>query len=430
MKYFKITFILLSMAVFVSCASPPKNSVERKNVGKHYLYAKLVENEGNYTFADLSSSVNSNKEPWVRLNDMSPMFGIGVEKGCYLGIGLFSVTSSDKKACKSNVKKLFRTESMSGTGKFANGLFLVASFGTSGTGRLTNIVFDRESFDHAVDQALTNTKINVGDLFRTYDNLWVEWNKHKTLHQENKKKNLQAQVSIVDDSGFYKNELIDFSKLINFTPPSFTDPSTAIQAMIVNSNSPSWIKQVAHEKLYPQWEKEVSEFHVTCKHSSEKSFNFTIQCPTLISKSITETGIKKYSVKVVIHSRNFERIIPTEFKGEDQYLSASITSGSVIVKNLSNNFINLNSFSVYYKDKVATLSSLKADLPPLSEYRISLRKFLNQLPNISRKKYSSKMAAKEKIDFGFATKYKIIDLNKEKTLFKKDVFSGIHLAKY
>lgn len=426
---FRITIISIVFFLHGCTSAVVEPSVKKVNDniyhGKHDLFAKLVKINGKYVFKNLTSEYKSKSEPWVRLNDLKPMFVTETEKDCYLGIGLATLgAKKDVEMCGSNDQKLFRVESGDSSQKIANGIMLIVTVGTTGTGRLTNIKFDRNQYEKAVSDALDNTIIDRKELIREHDDLWGEWEYTKRMYAEYKKNNINPYIKVKDKSGLYNKKEVDFSNFVAIQDRELTTPDNIFLLDNITSNTLVNVKKIK-EELKGIWGKEQKSYLVTCKSGVKDGFNFKINCPIEIEKNKA-----KFLVDVTVLSKNIKRLIPNDFVGRDKNLEVQIFNGHIIVRNLTSTFLTLDSLSIYYIDKISTKTLLNLELPPQSEKDISISDFTYRLPNMSRTHYTSNDARKEIIKYGFAAKYTSSNKSIEKTLHKTKEYTGTELAAF
>lgn len=423
---FRLIIILIVFFLHGCTTATTKPSPEIINdntyYGKRPLFAQLVSIKGKYIFQNLTSKYKSKNEPWVRLNDLKPMFTTQPEVECYLGIGIATLgAKKDGEICTTNSHSLFRVERASSPQKIANGIMLAVTLGLTGTGRATNIIFDRYQYERAIAAALVNAKLSRKELLRLHDDLWAEWESEKKSYIAYKNNNINPRIKVIDKSGLYKNNNVGFSKIVTVQEHTLTSPDHKFLLDNVTSDTPDTVMNIK-EKLKTTWKNEKESYLVTCTSGEKNGFNYLINCPKKINKNNTA-----FPVNVTVLSKNIKRLIPHDFVGRDKILEVKILNGEIIARNLTNTYISLNSFSIYYIDKISTKTFLNLELPPYSEKNISLNNFTYKLPSMSRTKYTSNKARKEIIKYGFAAKYTSSDKNIENTLHKTKEYTGIQV---
>lgn len=106
--------------------------------------------------------------------------------------------------------------------------------------------------------------------------------------------------------------------------------------------------------------------------------------------------------------------LPEYFFNKDKSISIEVNNKSMNIVNLTNNYINIESVSMYYNDNIKTIKNLNLKLPPQSvekNYNISsLEHYNNKLIEVKSKN--------QKVNYGFAISYYNQDVDKRNTLYK------------
>jgi hypothetical protein len=135
-------------------------------------------------------------------------------------------------------------------------------------------------------------------------------------------------------------------------------------------------------------------------------------------------------VKVNIKSLNFEKIIPAQFELSDKILKMLKNGDEIILTNFSSKYITIENISFYYNNQISDFNEDKIELPPQCNISKDFRKSFNiNWKSLKFSYMTRKKAESTTIDFGFALKYKILDLNKEQTIYKTHKFNFLDLIK-
>ncbi|MBZ9612338.1 hypothetical protein [Rheinheimera maricola] len=221
----------------------------------------------------------------------------------------------------------------------------------------------------------------------------------------------------------------------------WNDLNTKLQeALVVNDNSQLYDGKPnayifernpieEHFWIKFKWQS-ASDFRVKLQEEVSNHYansRLTLRCDRLDSFHHTISGCDqkwgmtdKLEVKPVVYEidtvRNYG-YAPT-FNASDVHVSAvTDRHGVMSLTNLTDYYVTIDSLSLYVGDEIKNLSNLNLSLPPRS---ISKDLKLSKYSIFSRKSFNNirKADLVKSINIGMAIKYKVADINVEKTLFK------------
>jgi len=165
---------------------------------------------------------------------------------------------------------------------------------------------------------------------------------------------------------------------------------------------------------------QTNDVGIACQFTNVGNFQFSAECPYRIEVDITkpETRVR---VPVVITGRNFSNVFPSSFAARDDRISVLVNGTEINIENLTGQFLSVDTISIYYKGKIESVSS-KLELPPRSSKDIALSGYSQTLARAVVKNLTREVAKSESVKFGVALKYRVIDTNIEKTLFREKTY--------
>ncbi len=137
----------------------------------------------------------------------------------------------------------------------------------------------------------------------------------------------------------------------------------------------------------------------------------------------------EYQVDVQVQSAMYD-MLPFVYKAKDQNIHAVIDNGVLKVTNKTNNFINIESFTIYWGENADTIKDLELSIPPQSVSSKSLSKQFDVYKNpynYNSDRYVDVESLGSRFNFGVAISYFNIDTNKRNTLFQKSAYSRSEL---
>lgn len=452
MKIAKIYLVILFVITFISgCASGPVAARKAEYLGANKLYIDLVKfNES------LMVSKISNKEGDFLLNDFGPTFDIK-EQDC----GTWKFNTPDPKHGRycdySDIR--FRYNAIDKT------MQVIGTIGTAGGATLLGLnsrysYFDPDKHWEGMHSALKNSNIDRIAFFKKYDELVDFRNNIQKQHEnivsglnqgysdiydkyvlpyKNKYEKHSINLIIDDKSGLYRND-IDKNKIVSVSKKDFSWNNITFNKYDIVLNSAPHDYYQALDKIKSDFklmlekdaEKVKSELIAYDKFLSEKtnelvvskldnensSYNYEISAPPTIN--VENINLPIIPVKLKVLSKNYYKVYPQTNISDDN-LKMMFDGKHITVNNKTSKFLQIKSISTYYNNDIVTLQCDK-ELPPQSEANLNdiARQivdynFTNQ-NNYLNMTYS--IANKLKINFGFAVKYRLVEQNIDKTLYK------------
>jgi hypothetical protein len=144
--------------------------------------------------------------------------------------------------------------------------------------------------------------------------------------------------------------------------------------------------------------------------------------------ALDSNKVNKLNVLVNIDSYKAKKLLPKTFLISDNSVEFVFRNEGFEVTNKTNEYININELSFFYRENIASLNNIDITLPPqsksvlphLSEFNVKWLKL--NLGNINKE-----LAVNTNLDFGMAASYSLVDQNIRKTLFTKDSYQVIDL---
>lgn len=359
----------------------------------------------------------SSHSPWVSLQDMKPQFFIK-DLNCSTGGLLGSASAENSKLCDDEelIDKLFRTTSVS-AGDIAqstvvNAAYIVFSFGLgalSAEGHYTG-VFDIDAYEKAVKEA--SSKLDMNKLRNDLDSfLTYKQEQEDSLNATIDKKYLQLKnsldISFTDKSKLYKNT---FDKHAVRLGQRNVD---------IKLTTPEYIVSGMPE-LYRKLDNQIKV--------KSRDVIFTVNCDTgqFSEWSLSTTGCgksaflgdnKKFSVTYQVNNKKSDKILyfPT-LKDKNISLVSNDLYGIEAVNN-TNSFIKVDALSFYVGDDIETNNNLSIEIPPQAKKRISSMYDFKKTSDRLTMKNVVASDLQRSIKIGAALKYRVIDTDKEKTLY-------------
>ncbi|MFD2179533.1 hypothetical protein [Veronia pacifica] len=255
---------------------------------------------------------------------------------------------------------------------------------------------------------------------------------------------LRRDCSLCSDHGF--NKYID--ELVNFSVREYNNNIDAYTTLINHvQNKTIDIKVSSKDKISADLESHIkrdTRFEVVPrKYNMEtniwgkpyikviKPLNYSGRIKG-IKYSLSKTSIQhdeSPSLDISVSSAYYD-MKPKFYSTSDNSINASWSNGKLKIVNLTNNYIEIDSFSMYWGKNVSTLDNLNMSVPPQSEKTKYVSSAYtsdgwSRYENNPRfVKYENK---NKKFPFGIAISYFNVDTNKRNTLFKKTDYSRANL---
>jgi len=107
---------------------------------------------------------------------------------------------------------------------------------------------------------------------------------------------------------------------------------------------------------------------------------------------------------------------PKELRLSDQAVDVILANGGITVANKTQHYISVDSISYYYNGRVVS-QSLSEEIAPLSSRRVlNVSDLPIEKQRLAFRDVTKTEAQKTLVEFGLASKYRVVDLNREKTL--------------
>jgi len=318
--------------------------------------------------------------------------------------------------------------------------------------------FDHEKFDKAVDSAckLDNVEklLSTYDLYikhidskkQEYDNLTKGrlsnlYDKYNKAEQEYVK-SIKVSYVINDLTGFWPSTTLPEPEL-RFTPAKLDLITVKLDGNFKVSESPSQFAEKV-KSLKAKFDAEAGEkiaaidgmvrdyerslIAKACKLNLPSSKNvlkdgFDIRCDySAKDGSATPELTAKYTIK----SRNWHDVFP-KFTNKDENIEVNFDGKDIKFSNKTNKFLEVSSISVYYNSEVFNVGEgNRFELPPETQ-KVFNSNLLLQASNIAKEaRYigvNQQNSINREFSFGFAVKYRSVDQNIDKTLYKVDRFN-------
>jgi hypothetical protein len=228
-----------------------------------------------------------------------------------------------------------------------------------------------------------------------------------------------SQAPKVNESYIKTFEIYDLSKLPmlkNETPVSWSNVSELNNYFSVKVDN--YRRSLAEQRKI-QLDKTVVRLH--CQEIP--NWNHRIDnCDT--KWSIFEP-VGKHTVNYSIISKPSVSLMVNEIY-IDKNIKVNIENDSINITNLTSSYLKLESFSLYVNKDIST-KTIDYELPPVSNKIIlNLQDFNNtsklNLFNVTKK------VLKQKVNFGIAVKYTVVDRNKQHSLYKVKPYRASQLT--
>ena len=418
-KLIILTFVIL----LAGCASAPGDSNYLNGKSSthfgHPIYGKLLNIDGKYVFKEFSTGYDSryNKdEPWVRLNDMNPMWSTEKED-CMTGF------TFEEDECTTENEVLFRKKSTDFTGEKTTRYlaYTVFSLGLASTNVPAAVEFDEKKYKSAIKNAENDLNDKYGSSENSYEYLLEEYDNDKKYYEEKSKMLIEDRSStaspvfnIRDDSGLFETNPTVFEKLVS-TSRDYRDLYSK-RKYHRSKSLINLVEQVKNENSIKLRKLEVwaSTLSVRCNANGIDNVNYRIECPDDISSS-TEA----FDVYVVVDSVDYDKVLPAQMYEENEHVSLSFKNNYFYLVNKTGSYISLDRLSFYHNGKIATLSNLRVELPPHAEsVLMSIERLPIDYDAVRFRNITKSSVDGISIEYGVALKYRVVNSNSDNTLFK------------
>ena len=443
---------VLAACLFVAaCGNSPQSNVapesaavpdENFYVGKSDVYAYLESGSGgSWVFTKITDSdVPPAKGYLVRLNDLAPAFDTRIAE---------CTAQNYPTDHKCNPLHPFRSKDVGVIGKIISG-GLAAGTG----GKVTDVSstyetsFDETTFNRAVDEALTNTGLDVGrrDLFtalQSYDEILTDSQSTlsalKTeldaIYRDTANVQLDIQPDITGFTEYYSND-IDFRSVVELIPGTSTSiANLAIEKKeLLPCNASQCLQTVRGaiaslradtESIETLLAKDIAsrqnEYGVRCDQTTQAGYLFTLSCPAKVAREGTEPV--KLPLSVHILARDFDALYP-RVDVTDENLSIAIAGDKVRFTNLTPHYLSVKAQTVYYNAQVHTSSS-EISVAPGATVTRPISEFVSPAIDIesSFRQMTPGKAENTSFRFGFAANYRVAGETTDSTLHELRSFN-------
>lgn len=447
--------MLLAAVLLTACAgSEPQETTTKTQdsvyVGEEPLYAVLrARGDGQWAFGTVT---RNNSEPddgfLVRLNDLAPAFDtrpVECEPRAY----------RDRDRC--SPANPFRDKEMGVVGKIVDTSINAGTGGTiKSVSRTYRTNFDQLGFNAAVDQALLTSGLDDGrvDFIHGLRRLQDMTDAHTaelsaltdriiSEYQQDRNESIRFDMRVAGLQQYYSHDLdpADFVTVTARSPTLSKSEAVSTDSDLLPCDAQNCIgllhtalrqAELKHDarmsSLRAQLASQTDAYDVICDKSESAGYHFELTCPKQLKRSAT--GIVELPVQVEIHSRDFDHLFP-EFSKQDDNLSASVQQGKLILENRTNDFVDIQSVSIYYNSHINTVpdDGGQFDLAPHQSLARPASLFTSPAIDIESRhaNMTPDKARRASFSFGVAVKYSLRDRDSIETIYAVDDFR-VHCA--
>lgn len=437
MKQAKALAVVTFGLLVVGCSSLNHDVTINKfdYMGNNKLYANIEIIDGKYYL----SNINNVKGDYL-LNDLSPTFAID-EQDC--GKWSYNTPYEDEGIpCDYKETHFRELKSRKGDTIARNAFLTVASLGT-GVVKMAALginykysYFDEEKYRQGITEAFTNAGIDRKDLLEAYDkwlngaNRFAEMYNNYFSRYNELGKNITLKPNIIDKSGYYNNEDITKLVVLNQNPiPEKNVNNIDLQAKQVMEYFKSQDLQIQN---YEKNLSELTSFYYLSfnKNGSFNKYNYTIEAPESVKAMNTKQTIP---YTLTLNNASFGRVYPY-CTISDKNITLASDGKKIDFENNTKEFIQIHSISLYLNDDIKTLVlGEPIELPPHSKTKkpidISQVYDYKMVNILDQNNITAEQAKKKNITYGFAVKYRMVEQNIDKTLYKTNIFNIHELLK-
>lgn len=370
------------------------------------LYGTVEKIDVNYNITHVSTDIFDQN---ILLNDMRPTFSIG-ERSCGSYFANGSPADSKGVYCEKIKDKEFVKIKIATLG---NAFLTAFSLGTNivaGGQHMRYGNFDKAEFDKATEQ----TSLDAARLVKNYHSM-LDLEKEYLDKYNRNLSSLIYNININDQTGYCK--AINYKDYVknSIIPKVQVGKINLPYSEFVKFVEPVNVQNMLQEKYkYIESNKVVSEAD-GCYFKIDAASTDNIDNPVM-------------KVALTVTDKVFRDIYPT-YENSDNVIDIIFNGKNINFTNKTNNYIQVLSVSMYYKDYIKTLSFTNSPLELAPQAKtiepISVSSFADsKLQGLSiYSGISSAAANKIKINFGFAVKYRVVEQNMDKTLFKTKLYN-------
>jgi len=416
----KIALLAAAIAV-TGCANGPSKQAQLEGRSSvqldvtHHLYGKLESVGGNYRFTQFSEQPGEGA--WVRLSDLEPTWSTEKEN-CLTGLVEYT---NDQITCKTANEGQFREKSVDFTPKKTAAYVTLSAltFGVWSVMPPGAVEFNAEAYNEAVTKAKQNllkeeelSESEYTKLLEQYDQIAESFeDQDETIRTAYSQFKPTPNIRLNDQSGLYEGKADTFKRAVSLSHNTLSIPASRSASSDSQLGQLVVTAKTSMAKFLDLVTKQASKVDVKCRNNSFNGINYRISCPDSVDR-----GTEDFVAQVTIESMSYDNIAPKELKLSDQAIDVTLANDSITVANKTKSYISVDSISYYYNGRVVS-QSLSEEIAPLSS-RPVLK--VSDLPiekqRLAFNDVTKAKAQKTLVEFGLASKYRVVDLNREKTL--------------
>lgn len=445
----RATATLCAAAALTACAGSETTDAEASQdnvyLGDEPVYAVLERRgDGQWT---LGRVLGDNAAPGdgflLRLNDLAPAFDTRpaeCEPRPY----------AENDRC--NPLNPFREKDMGVVGKIVDTGIAAGTGGKiSSVSRSYTTTFDELTFNAAVDEALLLTGLDRSrpDLLeglRQLERRIADQNAEiadvatRTIraYERDKRENIVFDLEVDGLEQYYSRDIdpADFVDVLGNAPAASQRAVTREAADILPCNAEDCIDKLnarlddldrEHDdrlrKLRDRLATETRSYAVDCDATEHDGYHFRLSCPDDVARK--DDGLIVLPVRMTILSRDFRHLFPS-FARSDDSLSATVEDGRLWLENLTDDYVDVQSVSLYYNSHINTvadddgmldLAPHQRKIRPLADFSSTRIDIESEFANMTPDK-----AARSEFSFGLAIKYSLRDRDRIETIYAVNEF--------
>jgi len=420
---------LLAAAIAISgCANSPSKQAQLDNISSaplditHHLYGKLDSVGGDYQFTQFSEQPGDGA--WVRLSDLEPTWSTEKEN-CLTGLVEYT---NDEITCKTASEDQFREKSVDFTPKKTAAYVTLSAltFGVWSVMPPGAVEFNAAAYKEAVTKAKQNLLSEEGlseaeytKLLRQYDQIVESFqDRDEKIRSGYSRFRPSPKIRLNDQSGLYEGKAEAFRRAVSLSHNTLSIPKSRsalsddqLRQLVVTAKA-------SMDDFLDLVTKQSSKVDVKCSNKSFNGIHYRISCPDSVDR-----GTEEFVAEVTIESRSYDNVAPKELKLSDQAVDVTLSNGSITVANKTKSYISVDSISYYYNGRVVS-QSLSEEIAPLSSRPVlNVRDLPIEKQRLAFSGVTKAKAQKTLVEFGLASKYRVVDLNREKTLLSTNNYT-------
>jgi hypothetical protein len=149
-----------------------------------------------------------------------------------------------------------------------------------------------------------------------------------------------------------------------------------------------------------------------------------LHCPEKLARN--QDGLILLPVDIEILSRDFDYLFP-EFFEENRELSVAVYQGSLVLKNKTDEFVDVQSVSIYYNSQISTAAKLgtRLNLAPFQYTEVPVEELVSPAIAVESRhtNITPDKASRASFSFGVAIKYSLNDRDAVETLYGMNDFN-------